>query len=389
MFRRKKTGTPRWNAHGNDICFQIDADFIGLSCPAMPRTAVQLIDPPARLIAWGDGLYAGSFIAGMYTKAYFETDPVKIVEAGLACLPPQSTYAQVIRDVLQWHRENPSADDWQKVWKLLQDKWDGQDFCTYGAMNSLNIDAKINGAYVAIGLLYGGDDFTKVLEIATRCGQDSDCNPCTACGIWAAARGYDKIPQRYTMGIPAMADEKFSYTDASFNSAVEHTIKRAIDYVKAAGGRVENDRLIIVEQSPTPAKTRDFNIGKPVGRIACDDPRWTWSGPWKSVDAKKTRLEKVATEKGAEATIKFTGTGAAVVGPFTGSSGRADVYLDGKLNRTVDAWPDEDRREAMQALWHKYDLIDGEHTVRVVVRGETYGESKGTEIRIHSLVVFR
>ena len=44
------------------------------------------------------------------------------------------------------------------------------------------------------GLLYGGGDFTKSVDIAARCGQDADCNPATVGGVlldwisWRAAR---------------------------------------------------------------------------------------------------------------------------------------------------------------------------------------------------------
>jgi hypothetical protein len=37
-------------------------------------------------------------------------------------------------------------------------------------MQPFNIDAKINGAYIALGLLYGGGDIGKTMSISTRCG---------------------------------------------------------------------------------------------------------------------------------------------------------------------------------------------------------------------------
>ena len=58
----------------------------------------------------------GMFISGMYTAAFFETDPRKVVEAGLAAMPPKSPYARVIADVLAWSKQYP--DDWDKVWQL-------------------------------------------------------------------------------------------------------------------------------------------------------------------------------------------------------------------------------------------------------------------------------
>ncbi len=61
-----------------------------------------------------------------------------------------------------------------------------------GVFVPFNIDAKLNAAYVVMGLLYGNGDFTRTLEISTRAGQDSDCNPSTAGGVLATMIGYDK-----------------------------------------------------------------------------------------------------------------------------------------------------------------------------------------------------
>ncbi len=381
----EESGTPKWTTHGNDISFQINADFVGLSCPGMPRSASDLIDRAGRIMAWGDGLYSGSFIAGMYSEAYFSTDPRQTVETGLKCLPGESKYAEVIRDVLKWSAENP--ENWEKTWHLVEAKWDQDDMCPYGAMAPLNIDAKLNGAYVAIGLLYGKDDFAKVIEIATRCGQDSDCNPSTAAGIWAAARGFAKIPARYTEQIESIADEKFQYTNASYHSIVEDTVNRALAIAEKSGGRREGEKLIILAQMPQAAKLREFKVEKPIERISCADPRWVWTGAWTDFSSAKTGLEKLGSEKGCEAKIRFNGTGAIIVGPYVGAGGKADVYLDGKLDQTVDVWPDDSRRVVMECVWHKYGLPPGEHEVRLVVKGERMGESTGTEVRVHSLVV--
>mgnify|MGYP000444034892 CR=1 FL=1 len=92
-------------------------------------------------------------------------------------------FREAIRDVLKWHAEEPG--DWQAVWKRINEKYHvNRDYrrfsCTQG---DFNIDAKINAAYIVIGMLYGEGDFGKTLDISTRCGQDSDCNPSTAAGV--------------------------------------------------------------------------------------------------------------------------------------------------------------------------------------------------------------
>ena len=146
-----ESGTPRYNAHANDIDFQIEADFVGLMTPGMPVAGVELCWRVGRVMNYGDGIYGGMFITGMYSAAYFETDMRVVVEAGLATLPVASPYAMVISDVLAWHQENPG--DWEAVWQLIEDKWNDREPCPAGAIRPFNIDAKLNGAYIALGLL--------------------------------------------------------------------------------------------------------------------------------------------------------------------------------------------------------------------------------------------
>jgi hypothetical protein len=52
--------------------------------------------------------------------------------------------------------------------------------CPGGFFTPFDIDTKVNAAYIVIGLLYGDGIYEKTIDIATRCGQDSDCNPSNA-----------------------------------------------------------------------------------------------------------------------------------------------------------------------------------------------------------------
>lgn len=376
-------GTPKYNAHANDIDFQIESDFIGLMAPCMPQSAVQLCTRAGRLMNYGDGIYGGMFVSGMYAAAFFETDVRKVVEAGLACIPTASPYALLIRDVLDWSRQYP--DDWKKVWRLIEDKWNRREPCPEGALKPFNIDAKLNGAYVALGLLYGNGDFARTLDVATRSGQDSDCNPANACGVLGVMLGYNKIPDEWKGGIPAIADQKFNYTDFTFHTIVDSTQKRAIALARKTGGSLDGDTLVVKAQIPKPPKRAVWDdYGSPSERIDAADPRFHWTGDW--ADRKGYR---VAAAKDADVTVTFKGTGAILVGPYLPTGGKADVYLDGKLDRTVDVFPDEDQPKNGESVWHVFRLANKAHTLRLVVRGETYGDSKGAEIGIQDLVVFR
>jgi hypothetical protein len=378
-----KSGNPRYNMHVNDIDFQIESDFIGMMCPGLPRTASRYAERVGHVMNYGDGVYGGVFVSAMYATAFFENDPRKVVEAGLAALPRESRYSQVIADVLRWSEENP---DWKKTWQLIGDKWDKDDPCPEGALKPFNIDAAINGAYIVLGLLYGQGDFERTVDVSMRAGQDSDCNPSSAAGILGVMLGLQRIPEKWKSQLPPMADEKFSYTDYSFNSIVASTIARARKVVTKAGGRADAQGLTIPMQAPTPVKFEQFNPGRVAERIAPSDRRWTWKGAWEQ-KAYKLYLENCSKAPRAEGTVTFEGTGAILDGSLGPDRGRAQVFLDGRSVAWIDASDGETTRG--EGLWARYDLASGKHVLRVVVEGKPSATSKDAWIQIQDLVVYR
>jgi len=253
------SGHPKFNKHADDIDYQIEADFSGLIAPGLPNTAIALGEKFGRLMNYGDGVYGGQFVGGMYAEAFFEDDPVKIVEVGLKCIPKGSQYAETIRDVLRWYKENP--DDWQKTWKLINEKYHlnpkYRRFSCSGPKGDFNIDAKINGAYIIMGLLYGKGDPDKTIVISTRCGQDSDCNPSNAGGVLFTTIGFSELPDRFKSALNP--DGVFSHTAYNFPRLIEVSEKLVRQAVVKAGGRVEKDAsgeevFVIPVQALKPSK---------------------------------------------------------------------------------------------------------------------------------------
>jgi hypothetical protein len=376
------SGNPAHNLHANDIDFQIESDFIGLMSPGLPRAAQHYAERVGHVMNYGDGVYGGVFISAMYAAAFFENDPRQVVEAGVAAIPAESVYAQVIRDTLKWSAENP---DWKKTWQIIEEKWDRDDPCPDGALRPFNIDAALNGAYVALGLLYGGGDFEKTMEISMRAGQDSDCNPSSAAGVLGVMLGYKRIPTSWTAPLAGIADQKFSYTNYSFNSIVKSTLERAKLVVKAQGGSFGEKGLTIPVQKPATLQLEQFAPGHVAERIANSDARWKWQGDWQATEGGRTRRAKTA---GAEAAVTFEGTGAMLVGTLDTDCGTAQLYLDGKRLATIDGYNDDGNRGS-EGLWGKFDLPSGRHTLRVVVDGKPYPGSAGAWVSLEDLVVFR
>jgi hypothetical protein len=251
------SGHPKFNNHADDIDKQIESDYAGRIAPGMPNVVIQLGETFGRLMNYGDGLYGGQFIGGMYAAAFFEHDRVKIVEAGLRCIPKESQYHECIADLLKWHRQYPG--DWTKAWQLVNEKYQldprYRRFSCFGPGSDYNIDAKINGAYVVMGLLYGAGDPDQTIIIATRCGQDSDCNPSSAGGILFTTIGFERLPDKFKTALDPSG--KFSHTPYDFPMLIGVSEKLAREAVQNCGGRMEADDqgkeyFVIPRQVPRP-----------------------------------------------------------------------------------------------------------------------------------------
>jgi hypothetical protein len=254
------SGNPRYNLHADDIDFQIEADIFGMIAPGMPQVSNRYGERMGHIMNYGDGVYGGMFIAAMYTQAFFAKDIREVVENGLRAIPPKSLYSQLIRDVIRWHDENPN--NWLKTWHLVQAKWGEVDHCPDGYKQPFNIDAKLNGGYVVMGLLYGNGDWYKTMNYATRAGQDADCNPANAAGILGTLIGAHAIPAEYraplhnTYWNKTLAGLPDSY---EIDVLAEDTAQVGLKVLLANGGEVStvNGKLVLhvpYQEPVAPAK---------------------------------------------------------------------------------------------------------------------------------------
>ncbi|MDH7602994.1 MAG: ADP-ribosylglycohydrolase family protein [Armatimonadota bacterium] len=249
------SGHPKYNLHADDIDFQIECDGFGLICPGLPQQSNEFCELFGHIMNYGDAVYSGMWIAGMYALGFFESDVKALVERALGCVPPESRFAKCIRDVISWYARYP--DDWTKTWEELERKYQDDVDCCPG--RKANIDAVLNAAYVAIALLYGGADMAKTMEIATRCGQDSDCNAASACGVLGCMIGISKMDENYKSYLPKLADRTFAHTDYTYQTLIDTCVELACKVVEAAGGKIVREGntkyLRIPEQRPTPPVT--------------------------------------------------------------------------------------------------------------------------------------
>lgn len=75
--------------------------------------------------------------------------------------------------------------------------------------------------------------------------------------------------------------------------------------------------------------------------------------------------------KGAEFTLKFHGTQASLIGTRDPNHGKADIYVDGKLEETIDT--SAGARSVGQIIYTTKELEDTDHTIRLVVSSKAIG----------------
>lgn len=331
------------NPEADDIDFQIEADFAGLMSPGMPNAAAVVADTVGHTMNSGDGWYGGVYVAAMYALAFVSDDVEQVVRQALNVIPEQATFHQCIRDVIQWHEQNP--DDWKQTWFEIQKKWSSDIGCPDGVFSDFNIDAKLNAAYVVLGLLYGEGDFGRTVSIATRAGQDSDCNPSTAAGVLGAMKGYENIPAFWKQGLAAVEPIDFKYTTISLDDVYELSYKHALQMIERNGGQVEGDHVFLPIQQPTPVRLeQNFEGHHPVERRYLGQ-----------------RVED-------EVAFTFEGIGFAIRGAAmkTGAEERtltAEMYVDGELVETSKL-PTRFTTRKYTPFW-RYQLHAGTHEVRI------------------------
>ena len=390
------SGHPDFNLHADDIDFQIEADYIGLMCPAMPQTSNHICDKIGHIMNYGDGVYGGMFVSALYAAAYFEDDVKEVLYKSMKSIPVESQYHQILSDVIDGYNKNP--DDWKKTWKEIYAKWGEVDICC--ALSEFNIDAKLNGAFIAMGLLYGEGDFEKTMEVSTRCGADSDCNPSNCAGVMGIILGYDNLSSDWTKYIDEISDSLFIYTNYSFNIAVERTLHYAKKLIVDNGGKFENGKLYIKEQEPVPAKLEvSFPGTVPKEKVTIDDEDyWEWKGSWETVQQESNwgdyEKQMQAEEKGSEVLFKFNGTGAVVMGRFDQDCGEVDIFVDNELLRSKDNYYYVMGKGAGDGwlngahLAHVLNLEPGDHTIKMVINGEKNEKATGTKLKVASAIVY-
>ena len=359
-----QSGEWKNNPHADCIDYQIESDFAGLMSPAMPNVASAISDKIGHIMNYGDGWYGGVYVGAMYALAFTSSDINYVVNKALETVPQQSEFYQCVHDVIEWHKKYPT--DWKQTWLGIQEKWANDIGCPEGVFKPFNIDAKVNAAYVVMGLLYGGGNFTKSLEIATRCGQDADCNPSSVGGILGAILGYDKIPEYWKRSLKTAEDIDFKYTTMSLDDVYEISLQHAIKNIERNGGKVNVESVIIKSQEPKAVRfEKSFDGEYPVALIPVQ-----WNAAMDEIN------------------FDFDGNGFVIKGDASQWDSKStyvfntELYLDDKLIESPKL-PVSFTTRRYDIAW-KYAIPKGKHSVKLKI----LNPSETEKVRVTDAIIY-
>jgi hypothetical protein len=220
-------------------------------------------------------------------------------------------------------------------------------------------------------LLYGNGDFTKTMEVSTRAGQDSDCNPSSAGGILGTMLGYDKIPTYWKMGLKEAEDIDFKYTTMSLNDVYSIGMKHALETIKRNGGTVTDANITLAVQKPKAVRLEQSFPGH--------------------FPVEKRTIQK---ELDKEYSFEFDGIGFVLRGEVKPRSGNswgntnpfafeAEVYIDDVKTESISL-PASFILRRHELAW-KYALKSGKHSVKV----KLLNEDKDHFVSIWDVLVYK
>jgi ADP-ribosylglycohydrolase len=179
------------NPYREWIGAQIRADYFGYANPGRPERAAEWAWRDASISHVKNGIYGEMWVAAMLAAAYVERDWPAIIRAGLAQIPATCRLREDVESVLAFQAGGGTYDE---AVERLHARWSEGVSHHWCHTNS-------NAQIVALGLLYGGDDFGRTVACAVMPGFDTDCNGATCGSLWGVKNGVTALPPEWTRPI--------------------------------------------------------------------------------------------------------------------------------------------------------------------------------------------
>lgn len=181
-------------------------------------------------------------------------------------------------------------------------------------------------------------------------------------------------------------DGVFDATVDMYNSTYEY---QKVVYYKTGLRDGQHTIKIVVRSDKNPNSGGNYVIVDAIGSATTyvNDNCFTYSGTW---DYDKTTVpnsynsdEHYTNVAGNYAQYTFKGTEVKWIGTTGNNRGKADVYIDGVYDATVDMY--DTVYNYQKVLYYKRGLSENQHTIRIVVRNDKNASSGGYYIIVDAI----
>jgi ADP-ribosylglycohydrolase len=214
------------NPYREWIGAQIRVDSYGYAAPGRPELAAEFAWRDARVSHTKNGIYGAMFCAAMIAAAFTKTQPLPIVEAGLAQIPRTSRlHADLTETIAICARAGNDFENYEAVFGELYRRFDGLH----------PVHTNNNAALCVAALLLSGGDFERGITLAVMGGWDSDCNGATVGSIVGAIAGAARVPAHWA----GRLNDTLRAGIAGYNPAsIQECARRSVAVARRVEGEV-------------------------------------------------------------------------------------------------------------------------------------------------------
>jgi hypothetical protein len=219
-----------------------------------------------------------------------------------------------------------------------------------------------------MALLYGQGDFGKSMDIATRSGQDSDCNASTVAGVLGVMLGYNAIDAYWLEPLKEIEPLCFQGTDVSLAKAYDLSYKHALEMITRNGGTV-TDNDVTINRTPINVLPLEQNFDKttPICRERKDcfmennEYAFDFRGNGFVIYGNLVTTQSITKDYIHRVAIRFGSEAFALAELNDNYVAQFEVWIDGKLDH-ISTMPMKNTSRKLEPAW-RYQLPEGNHHV--------------------------
>ena len=163
----------------------IRAEIWAMIAPGDPEAAARYAQTDGCLDHEGEAVHAERMLAAMEAEAFFQDDPIALVDVGRSMVSAGCELDRSVRMAVECHRE---GTPWEETWRALVDEF-GHPDCTY---------VPLNLGIIIAAFLYGGLDMERTQTLAVNAGWDVDCTCATTGALLGILRGWSGMDREWT-----------------------------------------------------------------------------------------------------------------------------------------------------------------------------------------------